>query len=91
MSNSSETVLDLVGAVDGVNRTFTVPTRFLLGSFRAVVNGIFYPSDDERWGYSELNPTTIRFAVAPKAGCRIQGFYSEPQAEGSPFSGGSIP
>lgn len=89
--NFSEVIYELTGAVDGVNRTFTVPTMFELGSFRPIVNGVIYLAEDEQWGAEELNPTTIRFFIAPKAGFILQGFYREPIAEGSPFSGGSIP
>lgn len=89
--NFAEVIYELVGAVDGVNRTYTVPTQFELGSFRPIVNGIVYSESDEQWGVDELNVTTVRFFIAPKVGFVLQGFYREPVAIGSPFSGGSIP
>jgi hypothetical protein len=86
-----EIIRPLEGVVDGVNRTFTVPTRFVLGTTQAMVNGVSYASGDAEWGYVELNPTTIRFNRAPKSGFVLSLFYREARAEGSPFSGGVIP
>lgn len=91
MSYSKTVVYPLTGDVDGVNRDFTVPTLFELGTLIVAINGLIYQPDDEQFGYAELNSTTVRFDTAPKAGSVLQGIYAEPQAEGSPFSGGTIP
>lgn len=84
MPNFSEVTHDLIGAVDGANTDFTVPTQFVLGSTRGIVNGAWYPPDDEQWGHDELNETTVRFKNPPKTGFRMQLHYREPIADGSP-------
>jgi hypothetical protein len=89
--NFLEIIERLAGVVDGANRTFTAPTRFVLGSTRAIVNGVVYTADDDVWGYAELNTNTVRFNRAPKLGFVLSLFYREAQAEGSPFSGGAVP
>ena len=86
-----ETISQLIGTVDGANRNFTIVERFELGTPRAIVNGVVYEPSDEYFGYVELNSYTIRFAHAPKVGFRLQLFYRVAVAEGTPFSGGSIP
>lgn len=91
MSNFAEKIEGLSPDPDGANKDFTVPTRFELGSFRAIVNGATVEPSDEQWGYAELNENTIRFTNPPKAGFRLQGFYREPYAEGSPFGPDPIP
>lgn len=87
----AEVINRLAPEPDGVETDFTVPSRFQLGSFRAIVNGIVYDPSDEQWGFAELNPTTVRFLHAPKAGFHLQGYYREPYAEGSPFGPDPIP
>ena len=82
--NYAETIQTLIGTIDGANTDFTVPTQFELGSTRGIVNGLTYEPGDEQWGHSELNETTVRFVNAPKVGFRLQMFYREPIAEGSP-------
>jgi len=87
----AEGIYNLSPAPDGVITDFTVPTRFVLGTFRGVVNGLIYPPADTQWGYAELDNTTIRFVNPPKVGFSLQGFYREPYAEGSPFGPDPIP
>lgn len=91
MLNFAEKIEDLTPDPDGAVKDFSVPTRFDLGSIRAIINGMATPADDDQWGYTELSDTTIRFTNAPKAGFRLQAFYREPYAEGSPFQDGVIP
>jgi hypothetical protein len=91
MADFAEKIEELTPEPDGVVTDFIVPTRFDLGSVRAIVNGIVYPPSDEQWGYAELNETTIRFTNPPKAGFVLQAFYREPYAEGSPFGPDPIP
>ncbi len=87
----AEVIRGLSPTPNGVNKDFTVPTRFELGSFRAIVNGLTYDPSHSQWGFAELNETTIRFNNAPKVGFDLQGFYREPYAEGSPFGPDPIP
>lgn len=75
---------------DGVETDFNTPGSFLSGSFRLFMNGQSYEPDDERYGWTELNDTTIRFTVwVPEVGDVLQGFYQEYSelsgAQGSPF------
>ena len=86
MFNYAENIRDLEGDVDGVNTDFTSPTPFVPGAIRVIVNGVVYSPSDAQWGYSELNNTTIRMVTAPLTGYKMQIFYREPKAEGSPFS-----
>jgi len=85
MSGSFEVIRDLAGDVNGVNKDYTSPTPFVLGTARAIVNGAPYSPSDDQWGYTELDDTTIRMNNAPKTGFIMQLFYREQIAEGSPF------
>lgn len=85
MFNFAEVIKALNGTVDGVNTDFTVPTQYVLGTIRVIVNGVVYSPSDTQWGYTELNDTTIRMKTAPLAGFKMQAFYREPKAQGSPF------
>jgi hypothetical protein len=91
VADFAEKIADLTPDPDGAVTDFAVPTRFVLGSLRAIVNGLVTPADDDQWGYTELDEFTIRFTNPPKTGFRLQAFYREPYAEGSPFQDGVIP
>lgn len=65
----------LIGAIDGVNTTFTTPSNFQSGSFRLIWDGIIYPPDDAVYGYSETGSQTIQTVTAPTVGTVLQGLY----------------
>lgn len=93
MAYYNSVLVVLAGSVDGVNRVFTTPSRFVSASVRAVVNGQVYESDDDNYGWTELTDQTIEFTNAPLTGDVVQAFYQDLQSEhpdllnvrGSPF------
>lgn len=87
----AEVIRNLEGTVDGANRDFSTPTKFVLGTFRAIVNGSVYAPDDDDWGFQEMSEYTIRFNTAPKVGFDLQGYYREPVVDGSPIGPPPIP
>ena len=82
----------LSGTVNGVNKTFTTPSKYIAGTLRAIANGQSYESDDTRWGWTEIDDETIEFTNAPVAGDVLQAFYQDKSSlvEGSPFHPGGL-
>jgi len=74
-----------IGLVDGSNRDFRTPTSFVNGTPRAIINGVLYNTEDERFGLVELSNIDVRLNVAPKEGFSVQFFYRETPVDGSPF------
>jgi hypothetical protein len=74
-------VLELSGVVNGSNTTFTTPTAYVTGSIRIIVNGLFYEEDDDEYGWSEIDGTTIQMDNAPLTGDTIQAFYLDEDSE----------
>lgn len=85
MAVSHEKIVDLVGDVNGSNKSFTTPAPFISGTVRAVINGLIYPSTDEWGGFVEVGDQQLDFLVAPKDGYKMQAFMQEAEAQGSPF------
>ena len=83
----------LNGSIDGVNKTFTTDTPFVSGILRVIVNGQVYESDDDGYGWSEIDESTIQMDVAPLESDLLQAFYQDKDSEhvslenvlGSPF------
>jgi len=85
-------IVTLSGAANGVNKTFHTPTAYVTGTLRVVHDGLVYEPDDDKWGWTEIDNTTIEFTEAPWTDDRIQAFYQESSAipsidnvQGSPF------
>lgn len=92
MSASTEKIELLSGDVDGVNLVFVAPIPFAAGSFRLVLNGLFYDADDSTFGWTEVNTTTVTLTTAPVAGDVVQGFFTALSSTGSPVDPeGSLP
>lgn len=83
----------LSGLTNGVNKTFTTPTRYVAGTLRLVMNGQVYEPDDDRKGWTEIDDTTIELEQAPLDGDILQAYYQDldsgtfglDQVVGSPF------
>lgn len=72
-----ERVLILAGTTDGVNTTFTTPSKYESGTIRVISNGSVYEANDTRKGWSEIDDQTIQLFAAPLAGDVLQAFYQE--------------
>jgi len=72
----------LTGAVDGVNKVFETPTRFVAGTLRVVWNGQVYEPDDDKWGWTETSDVLIELKQAPRTGDVIQAFYQDKDTAG---------
>lgn len=79
-------VQPLSGTIDGVNTTFTTPENFVSGTFRLFLNGALYRADDDKYGYSELDSSTVTLTTAPRAGDVLQGIYDANLGSASPGS-----
>jgi hypothetical protein len=81
------------GTIDNVNKTFDTPTRYLTGTIKFIINGQIYESDDENYGWTEINNKSVEFFNSPLEGDVIQAFYQEldskhlglQDVKGSPF------
>jgi hypothetical protein len=85
-------IVPLIGTPNGVLTDFTTPSEFVAGSLRAIWNGQVYKPDDDKFGWTELSTTKIRFTNPPRAGDVMTCFYQELSAipgisnvKGSPF------
>lgn len=86
-------VQELVGSVDGVNKTFTTASKYVSGSIRVVVNGQVYEPDDDQYGWAEIDDQTIEMVEAPLTDDIVQAFYQDKDSahlgldsvKGSPF------
>lgn len=63
----------LVGAVDGVNRTFETTRSYVAGSVVVFLNGLALNIASDDW--AELGGKKIRMKVAPRDTDRVQAFY----------------
>ena len=86
-------VRELNGTIDGANKIFFAPTTFVAGTFRLVMNGQVYESNDDRKGWVELSDQSVELIEAPRIGDVLQAFYQDKDSEhlgldsvkGSPF------
>jgi len=73
----------LTGAVDGVNRQFSTPSRFIAGRIRVIWNGQVCEPNDGRWGWTELTDQSIEFDHrSPRVGDVIEAHYLEKDTAG---------
>ncbi len=94
MANYYNSVLrELSGAVNGLNKTFLTPSKYVETTIRVIVNGQVYEYDDEQYGWIEIDDETIEMFEAPVATDVMQAFYQDLDSEhlgldnvkGSPF------
>ena len=94
MSYFNSLLSEMIGTIDGVNKTFTTPLRFVPGTIRVIWNGQVYDEGDTRHGWSEIDDITIETTFAPRVGDTLQAFYQVRDSEhigldnvyGSPYS-----
>jgi len=67
----------LIGDVNGVNTTFSTPTVYTSGTIRVIVNGQVYEPNDDEYGWSEINTSTIQMSKAPLEDDVVQAFYQD--------------
>jgi hypothetical protein len=68
----------LVGAVDGVNRTFIISgATFFAGTERVFWDGVKYEEGDAVRGWARVDSQTVLLATAPKVGTELELFYLE--------------
>jgi len=70
-------ILALAGVVDGANKAFVTPSRYVEETLRVIWNGQVYEPTDDVWGWTETSDTTIEMKRAPRAGDVLQAFYKE--------------
>jgi len=80
-----EVIEQLVESPDGVRTTFTTPEPFVSGTFRLIRNGSVYRADDDRFGWSETDTSTVELNEAPETGEILQAFFTNLVSCGSPF------
>ncbi len=81
-------IVALNGTIDGANKTFTTPGRYVAGSIVLIINGQVYKPDEDDYGWSETNDTTIEINTAPLTDDVVQAFYKDKDTlhdEGTPF------
>jgi hypothetical protein len=74
-------VVELLGVVDGVNKTFYTPSQYVLTTIRVIVNGQVYDKDDTRKGWTEIDSSTVEMDAAPLVGDVLQAFYQDLDSE----------
>jgi len=70
-------ILALTGVVNGVNKQFTTPSRYVETTLRLIWNGQVYEPDDDKWGWTETSDSTIELKRAPRTGDVLQAYYKE--------------
>jgi hypothetical protein len=75
-------IVALSGLVNGVNKQYSTPDRFVAGTLRVVWNGQVYEPDDTKWGWSETSDQSIELINAPRTGDVMQAFYQDKTAAG---------
>lgn len=91
-------IRELAGIVDGVNRTFTTPSKYVTGTIKVVWNGQVYEDTDDRTGWTEIDDETIELTEAPLVDDVLQAFYQDKDSQhlgldsvvGSPFDPNGI-
>jgi hypothetical protein len=88
-------IVKMIGDVNGVNTSFSTPTKFVADSLRVLLNGQAYEPDDDKYGWSEDSDQTIILITPPRTNDIIQAFYEDKTEAGqigvegvvgSPFS-----
>jgi hypothetical protein len=100
MSNYHESkIVKMIGNPNGATTQFSTPTSFVSGTIRVIVNGQVYESDDDKWGWLEVNDNLVDFTSPPRLGDILEAFYQELSAvpgignvRGTPFDpSGALP
>ncbi|PNX51459.1 MAG: hypothetical protein BV456_03085 [Thermoplasmata archaeon M8B2D] len=81
MSLYNSVLEKLNGTIDGVNKSFETPTKFVSGTIKIVVNGQIYEPDDENFGWIETSDSSIDLETAPIDGDILQAFYQDLDTE----------
>jgi len=81
MSLYNSVLEKLNGTVDGVNKSFETPTKFVYGTIKIIVNGQIYEPDDENFGWIETSDSSIDLETAPIVGDVLQAFYQDLDTE----------
>ena len=72
----------MIGAINGSNKVFETPTKYVSGTIKLTWNGqVVDPSDDKK-GWSELSDIEIQTTEAPRVGDVLQAFYQEKDITG---------
>lgn len=89
----SSVIRELSGSINGSNKTFVTPTKYVSGTIRVIVNGQVYESNEDVYGWSETDDETVELNEAPRTGDVLQAFYQDKDSEhlgtimvGSPFN-----
>lgn len=88
MSDHYDSVIaTLNGTIDGANKTFTTPSRYVTGTIVLIINGQVYKQNEDDYGWSEIDDSTIEINTAPLTGDVVQAFYKDldTQHEGTSF------
>lgn len=72
---SRSVIVEVAGLVNGVNKLFTTPDKFVATTLRVVWNGQVYEPGDSRWGWVELTDQSFETNRAPRTNDVIQAFY----------------
>lgn len=75
-------LIGMIGLVNGSNREFSTPSKFVADSFRLIWNGQVYEASDGKWGWTETSDQTIELVTAPRTGDVLQGFYQDKDVSG---------
>jgi hypothetical protein len=72
----------LEGTIDGVNRTFTLPSGqvYVSGSLTLIHNGLTIHQTDT-FGFAEVNSTTILLNIAPQTSDVLLAFFDDSTVE----------
>jgi hypothetical protein len=81
MSLYNSVLEKLSGTIDGVNKSFNTPSKFVSGTIKIVVNGQVYEPDDENFGWTETSDQSIDLVTAPIADDVLQAFYQDLDTE----------
>ena len=72
---------EMIGVINGINKTFTTLTRYVPGTLRLFWNGQSYEADDSRKGWTEIDDQTIETIKAPRPNDELQAFYQDADSQ----------
>lgn len=75
-------IVKLIGDANGVNTTFSTPSKFVADSLRLIWNGNSYEPDDDKWGWVETDDQTIELVTAPRTDDVLQAYYQDKDEAG---------
>lgn len=92
-------IVKMIGPINGSNRLFEAPTKFVANTLVLFWNGNTYEPADDRHGWAETSDITIQTNVAPITGDDLQAYYQDKSiagqleledVKGSPFDPNGI-